>query len=370
MGENVASMKKIILFLKVSLLFSLLLGISNCQGPTPAHTSKTLPVQLSPAFTAHNQAPRDSNNGRIIKCARRDHVGNLWFATTWAGVLRYDGKKFTQFSVKDGLCSNEVNTVLVDNAGKIWLGTQQGVCYYDGKSFINFPLPEPELNVDLLSKSVLSSASNKMVQSIFQDRAGNLWFGIWGDPGHAGAYCYDGKTFTHFFPETPLQGIVEDREGGIWLNSQRYDGKTFTDFSGRKDVLKEGVFCSLKDRDGNVWFGIRANGLHRYDGRDFTYFSAKDGLFDNRVSCIFQDKKGGLWLGSDMKFGTEKGGLCRYDGKTFTHVQEIYKLGMNSVWAAAEDQQGNIWFGGRGGKLCRYNGKTFEDYSAAIKDFK
>lgn len=369
-------MKKALYCLKALLLLGFLLVLSNCQGQKPAGKAKTdQPSKSSPApapvaFTSVNKTLPDSNYGRIIKCARRDHAGNLWFATTWVGVLRYDGKKFTQFSVKDGLCSNEVNTILVDAAGKIWFGTQQGVCCYDGKTFINFPLPKPELSVNLLSKSVPSSPSNKMVESIFQDRAGNLWFGIWGGPGNAGAYRYDGKTFRHFFPETPIQGIVEDREGGIWLNRQRYNGKTFTDFSGRKDVLKEGVFCSLKDRDGNVWFGVRANGLHRYNGQDFTYFSAKDGLFDNRVSCIFQDKKGGLWLGSDMRFGSEKGGLCRYDGKTFTHFSAIYKLGMNSIWAATEDQQGNIWFGGRSGKLCRYNGKTFKDYSSAIAAFK
>ncbi|GAB3029114.1 hypothetical protein GCM10027185_31720 [Spirosoma pulveris] len=36
---------------------------------------------------------------------------------------------------------------------------------------------------------------------------------------------------SQIFPETPIQGIAEDREGGLWLNSKRYDRKSFPDLS-------------------------------------------------------------------------------------------------------------------------------------------
>jgi ligand-binding sensor domain-containing protein len=205
------------------------------------------------------------------------------------------------------------------------------------------------------------------VESILQDKAGNMWFGIWAGPGNAGAYRYDGKIFTIFLPETPVGGVVEDKEGGIWLNSKRYNGQTFTDFSNKENAFKEQVVKSLKDKDGKLWFAARSPGLYRFNGKSFAWLSTKEGLPDARVTCIFQDKKGGFWIGSDIKFGMEKGGLYRYDGKTFTLVPQVYDLGMYSIWTAVEDKSGNIWFGGRGGKLCLYDGKTFTDFSGQLK---
>jgi ligand-binding sensor domain-containing protein len=33
------------------------------------------------------------------------------------------------------------------------------------------------------------------------------------------------------------------------------------------------IHCSLMDKDGNLWFGTRNNGLYRYDGKSFASFS-------------------------------------------------------------------------------------------------
>lgn len=358
--------------LQVILLFSLLAAIFSCKKQTERNPSKeNLPKQITEAlfkfnFLTASTSLLDYAYGKIIKCGLRDKAGNLWFGTTWQGAFRYDGKTFTHFTEKDGLCSNEVHDIYEDAAGTLWFGTANGVCRYNGKAFINVPLPTGEVSIAILPNQTSKETSSKTVASIMQDKVGNMWFGIWGTPGSAGAYRYDGKNFTHFFPESPLQGIVEDKEGGIWLNSKRYDGKSFTDFSGKEKVFKDQVVKSLKDQAGNLWFGVRENGLYRYDGTSFTYFSAKEGLGDTRVTCIFEDK-GGLWLGSDIRFGTVKGGLYRYDGKSFILVPQIYDFGIYSVWTAVEDKNGNIWFGGRGGKLCRYDGKSFTDFSDELK---
>ena len=37
-----------------------------------------------------------------------DKNGNLWISALGAGVSRYDGKSFTHFTVKEGLCDNIV----------------------------------------------------------------------------------------------------------------------------------------------------------------------------------------------------------------------------------------------------------------------
>jgi hypothetical protein len=299
----------------------------------------------------------DSTYGQIIKSAIKDRTGALWFATSWLGVFRYDGKTFTNYTEKDGLSSNEVNAVYEDSKGMLWFATNNWLCQYDGKTFKKVPNPTSE------------ATSAYPVMTISEDKAGNLWFGMWCAPGRSGAYKYDGKSFTQFFPEALIQGVIEDKEGGIWFNQKRYDGRTaptsessITDFSDSAGAFISPVFCSFKDRQGNVWFGVRSDGLYRFDGKGFTSFSSTDGLFANRVTCIYQDSRGLLWVGSDIKDGTKIGELCCYDGKTFT----LIKAGMNSFWTAVEDNSGNLYFGGREGKLCKYDGKTFNDLSAQL----
>jgi ligand-binding sensor domain-containing protein len=65
-----------------------------------------------------------------------DKNGNFWFATGRNGVWSYDGKKFKNFTVKDGLVNNDVWFVLEDKRGNLWFGTRGfGLSRYDGKTF-------------------------------------------------------------------------------------------------------------------------------------------------------------------------------------------------------------------------------------------
>ena len=64
--------------------------------------------------------------------------GTVWAGTWGGGVARFDGTKWTNFTVKDGLAGNIVYSVARDPSGALWFGTNKGVSRYDGKSFRNF----------------------------------------------------------------------------------------------------------------------------------------------------------------------------------------------------------------------------------------
>ena len=68
-----------------------------------------------------------------------DRNGNLWIGTVDAGVWRYDGTNLTQYTTRDGLTSNAVNTIYKDHLGDLWFGTDaDGVCKFNGRSFEQF----------------------------------------------------------------------------------------------------------------------------------------------------------------------------------------------------------------------------------------
>jgi ligand-binding sensor domain-containing protein len=66
-------------------------------------------------YTIKNGLP--SNNVYSIK---QDKKGFIW-ATTDKGVVKYDGKSFKLFTVDQGLASNDNFVMLVDSKDNIWL---------------------------------------------------------------------------------------------------------------------------------------------------------------------------------------------------------------------------------------------------------
>ncbi len=73
--------------------------------------------------------------GREIHEMSTDEKGNLWLAAGDLGLYRFSSGEFTQFGKKEGLPLQQVETVLVDNSGLIWIGGRGGLYMFDGESF-------------------------------------------------------------------------------------------------------------------------------------------------------------------------------------------------------------------------------------------
>ena len=66
-----------------------------------------------------------------------DNIGHIWIGTVDAGVWEYDGSKMINYTIKDGLTSNAVNTIYKDSKGELWFGTDEnGICKFNGTKFI------------------------------------------------------------------------------------------------------------------------------------------------------------------------------------------------------------------------------------------
>jgi ligand-binding sensor domain-containing protein len=62
----------------------------------------------------------------------------VWAGTWGGGVSRFDGKRWHNYTVKDGLAGNLVYAIAQDEQGVLWFGTENGVSRYDGKAWQNF----------------------------------------------------------------------------------------------------------------------------------------------------------------------------------------------------------------------------------------
>ncbi|MCD6069031.1 MAG: hypothetical protein K0S33_3857 [Bacteroidetes bacterium] len=286
-----------------------------------------------------------------ILCCAEDKAGNIWFGTR-NGLIRYKPsgahparKDFSSFLISANVISasdrkkipytyqpadNFVWSILQDNTGKLWFGTNKGVYIHD-------PLTDagndPPLFTQFFDNNTLVNKNNlhlKDIQSMVQDTKGNIWFASGYIKGE-GICRYDGKSITNFKPDSisSFREAMVSKNGDVFFldvyrGAYVYDGKTFTNFT-KKLGINDTIRTMLEDKAGNIWFGTNSDnmynggtgGVWRYDpsatnGNSLKLFTTKDGLSHNCVLCIVEDRDRNVW------FGTRFTGLCRYDGKSFT----------------------------------------------------
>ena len=169
-----------------------------------------------------------------INAIVEDKAGNIWFASNGGGVYRYDGTTLTNLSEKDGLCNNFVETILEDRAGNLWFGTRYGgLCKYD---------PSASLRAGGKAFTAFSREDLKgdHIWTLYQGSNGIIWIAV----ARSGLCSYDGATFTCYDEGDGagirvVQSIFEDANGQLWFGTSngvyRFDGKTFTNWT-KKDA--------------------------------------------------------------------------------------------------------------------------------------
>ncbi len=70
-----------------------------------------------------------------IRSIFKDTKNNLYFATMGNGWIKYDGKKYLQYTTKNGLPTDYILCTSEDKSGNLWLGTyHEGVCKINPQS--------------------------------------------------------------------------------------------------------------------------------------------------------------------------------------------------------------------------------------------
>jgi ligand-binding sensor domain-containing protein/anti-sigma regulatory factor (Ser/Thr protein kinase) len=152
------------------------------------------------AFTVRDGLP--SNN--IYRCVE-DNKGFLWVATD-AGIARFDGKRFQVFTTRDGLPDNEVLSVIKEANGRIWVNCfRQSPAYFDEikNKFIN-----PKIDSTLAR---MKETTGLMIA--FALKGGGVMYcnGI-------GVFIFrDGKMITHYRSPHGESFLVKENNDGTLL---------------------------------------------------------------------------------------------------------------------------------------------------------
>ncbi len=367
--------------LKNAIISSLLVSIffTSCKGQ----------ISTNQTTSDTNSIPKKEQHPTIVRtlgakcenvgCQLLDKDGNLWFSISGEGVYRFDGKSFTNFTTKDGLCNNNVGAIIQDKAGNILIGTKNGICKYDGNEFTKYPatdtlsitcmLEDKDGNLWFGARNkgvyrydgtnltnfiyeykhpIFADKHEKMINDIIQDKKGNIWFSSW---NRGGVWRYDGTILTHFLPSADYYAFSEDERSNAYSSS-------VTKYVHSPDYITDDMIFSIsEDSAGNIWFATRRHGICQYDGKAFTSFIENEAFVSHGIYSILEDKKGNMW------FTTDDNGVYCYDGKALKNYTTADGLVHNSVVSMLEDQAGNLWFGTKWFGLSRFDGKSFTTFS-------
>ena len=278
--------------------------------------------------------------------------GNLWLATSYNGVFRFDGSHWTNYDTTNGLISMNVRSIECDSHGAIWAGCGgNGLQKFDGTTWKKLTMP--------------GGLRNNYVDDLIIDGDGNVWCAA-----YPGAYVFNGKSWSSFgVADGSVRVIAIDRSGIKWFGSlyglNSYDGVQIENYTISNEPLNNGVAAIAVDSTGCRWFGT-PQGITRYNGTSWTSFDTSDGLAYGNIISIAVDRSNTVWCGDNI------GAVNRFNGTSWEPLMSSFN---NSSLLLSEtgriktisiDNLGNKWFGfnssGFRAVLVKYNDTVFTRY--------
>lgn len=233
-------------------------------------------------------------------------VGQVWKKAV-ADIPETSNYAITSYTIADGLPSRNTTTVVKDKRGFIWVGTESGLCKFDGYAFKTFAN----------KKGDSTSISNNFINALIEDQKGRIWVGT-----------MDGLNM--FDP-----------------NTEKFK-RFYHNAANRKSLSNNKIWSLLADDSNHVWIGTD-DGFNLYNDQTSafkTYFPDVANPFAMKgksVNAIVQDGPF-LWLGN---WGE---GLNKFDTRTgrFYNYKQPFAAGEknpNDIWALCKDEHNKIWIG-------------------------
>ncbi len=255
----------------------------------------------------------------------QDKQGFLWFCTD-NGVTRFDGESFQTFGVQQGLTDPVVFGIFQDHKDRLWFRTYSGkLCYYENGRIHPYQFNDRIKNI----------AQNLVIYRLYVDEQDNLWFsGNWralfhiSNQGKLSIDTLAGEPviYKSFGEKDYITGIGSYRPSSFML-----DGKSFP--LSVSDITMQNRLVFAQRRDGKLILGVN-NDLFSYDGvnppqRVYT------GPY--MITNLSVDSHDNLWVGY-LYNGVE----CL--DRKYRKTRDIPFLRNKSVTHTLQDHEGGYWF--------------------------
>ena len=261
-----------------------------------------------------------------------DAENDIWFYGNQNGIAHYNSltKEWKHYGFESGairLTSNTVHSVVQDEKGLIWIGTDHGgliiLNKYSGEAEVLYNQPDDDKS--LIQNSIID---------LYRDDNNVIWIGT-----TKNGVCYYHESIHKF---AHYKHNVSDNSS-----------LPFSD-----------VNCFVEDSHKNLWIGTNGGGLIYYDRRNETYTRYEHDPGNDRslsgdvIVSMYINQNDQLWI------GTYTAGLNRFENGNFIRYKTDSGKGItsNNIWSIAEDGKERIWVGTLGGGVIIYEPQTDSFY--------
>lgn len=248
-----------------------------------------------------------------------DSDGTLWVTTTTDGICFSDPVHRPPHwirhvaGVSESLPSDHVNSVMEDSSGRVWFGTNKGLCRWDNGKWRSFDIPGadvilmtaeapdgtvwvggygfPLFGIDARDRVRVLDPKRFHYTFSLEVSDGCLWIGDINDP----LTCIDLSTAEEkSFDEVEIWDLFDS--DGIWVASHTGLGQLQPAGNAIRWIpLPDGVsgsWCITKDGQGRIWAGMESGGIVCYDPSDG---SVRNYPLPETVFAILSDNEGAIW---------------------------------------------------------------------------
>ncbi|MFN8280459.1 MAG: two-component regulator propeller domain-containing protein [Saprospiraceae bacterium] len=297
----------------------------------------------------------------------------LIFGLPSVGHTQNVSYRFQQFSVHNGLPSQVVYNILEDQDGFLWICTDAGISRFDGNNFRNF--------------TTFDSLGENEILEMYRDSKNRIWF----SPFYGNLSYYQNGRFNSPYNNSFVKNIkagssirhfIEDNHRNIFLNTDSEQGNVFiidsndqfrkldspNTFNNKSPIVKISLLSDL-----SALFTTADNHLFQYKDNNFvpyrtpfqkefsvitssdarqTYFLTADGIYDNKnfklllpiqkvpepkfITSINRDQHQNIWM-SHSKLNTLV--YVHQNGQWRDYIPILKDIQANICF----DQSSNCW---------------------------
>ncbi len=280
----------------------------------------------------------------------QDRQDFMWFGTK-DGLSKFDGHQFRNYrnnkEDKQSIGNNCIRSMIQDQDGNIWVGTDRGVYIYN-------PHKDYFEHFDAKTKSGINIA--KEVNDIKQDQNGVFWFAVdW-----QGVFSYNPQT--EELNIYTLDDVVNiwcihiDSRNKVWIgthdgglnyfdtNSSKFK-KSFATNSENANIYIKDIYKIYQYNYDNILIGTANNGVLKLN------------VETNKIEPLLRNKEHTAFLTRDIVLKSENeiwlgtgDGVYMYDifkdnVQPYRSSQDPYSLSDNAIYSLYKDREGGIWVG-------------------------
>ncbi len=289
----------------------------------------------------------------VVNTIYQDSNSQIWFALDTGAVILHDGV-LSSYTLKNGLSDKNLNAIIEDREGNIWLGTDRGGLQ--------------KLTLSRFKTVSLPTSINAIAEDTNQ---GLVWMGA-----DNGLYCYDStmqrvnNKWTEYCANVRIRHVELTRDGSLLVSTYANFGQLKLSPDGkitmwRDELTGQKVRVAIEAKNGDIYIGT-TTGLNVVDGitgKIKRQYTRNDGFTNDYIMALFQDEEENIWC------GTDGGGIVILDKEgniTKTLTKEDDGLSGNVIFKIAKlSPADEIWIS-TGTGISRYkNGELFSFSSAS-----